>query len=116
MPGFDGTGPAGGGAMSGWGRGYCSSSGAYAFRGTRRLVGPAMTYGRRGGYRNIYRQTGLPRWARERTGAPQPYAGPVYSQEDEIAMLQREAEALKADLSSVEQHLKDLNDESESKA
>jgi hypothetical protein len=31
-------------------------------------------------------------------------------------MLHREAEALKADLSSVEQHLKDLKDESESKA
>jgi len=27
MPGFDGTGPMGGGPMTGWGRGYCNSFG-----------------------------------------------------------------------------------------
>ena len=38
MPGFDGTGPAGGGTMTGWGRGFCSPArtayGPYGPRGS----------------------------------------------------------------------------------
>ena len=41
MPGFDGTGPMGGGSMTGWGRGYCYALAGGAF-------GPV--YGRGRGY------------------------------------------------------------------
>jgi hypothetical protein len=70
MPGFDGTGPAGMGPMTGGGRGFCNPYGAI---GTRGFVPPgrgqaAMYY--RGGFgggrgrRNMYYLTGLPGWMR----------------------------------------------------
>jgi hypothetical protein len=43
MPGFNGTGPAGMGPMTGWGRGYCNPS--------RTAYGPATAWGP--GYRSL---------------------------------------------------------------
>jgi len=67
MPGFDGTGPGGQGAMTGGGRGYCampvdgvgmqSGKGAVGIRGGR-------------GRRNCFYATGLPGWMRGQKGMP----------------------------------------------
>jgi hypothetical protein len=67
MPGFDGRGPRGQGAMTGGGRGYCvaelNDAGVRAING-RRL------YGRGGGHgnRNCFNATGLPGWVRVQRG------------------------------------------------
>jgi len=48
MPGFDGTGPAGMGPMTGWGRGYCAMPGTgslYRGRGLGRGSGLGFGYG-----------------------------------------------------------------------
>jgi hypothetical protein len=48
MPGFNGTGPAGAGPMTGWGRGYCNPSGrAFAPAYARsRSYAPSTGFGR----------------------------------------------------------------------
>lgn len=61
MPGFNGTGPAGMGPMTGKGRGYCLS---YVDQGTY----PGPWFGRGGGRGRRY-ATGKPRWARRASGA-----------------------------------------------
>ena len=61
MPGFDGTGPAAGGPMTGWGRGYCNSAASYGLERSLPRRGVGLSYGRGRGYRHIYRETGLPR-------------------------------------------------------
>jgi len=60
MPGFDGSGPAGGGPMTGGGRGYCSAGGSYRLgrSWSRRSVGSGFGRGR--GYRHMLWETGLP--------------------------------------------------------
>lgn len=85
MPGFDGTGPAGMGPMTGWGRGYCSTSPAtYAptpiygpanqwtgfgrgfgrGRGNRGGFGPGFGRGRGFGYRGYGLRGAYPAWGR----------------------------------------------------
>ena len=108
MPGYDGTGPSGGGPMSGWGRGYCKTSGAFGFRGTNRFCRPGSIHGRGRGFRNIYWQTGRPLWARRGTDSWDPYRRPVVSNESEIEILNDEAENLKKDLEAVQERIKNL--------
>ena len=62
MPGFDGTGPRGQGAMTGGARGYCAMP-ASARRG---LSGRGNGGGR--GNRNCFYATGLPGWVRVQEG------------------------------------------------
>ncbi|MGD8765748.1 MAG: DUF5320 domain-containing protein [Desulfobacteraceae bacterium] len=114
MPGFDGSGPAGGGPMTGWGRGLCNPEGSYGF--VRPWFGRTVGfgYGRGRGYRHMYWETGSPRWARGRTGWGGPYLGPSYSWEDEISMLKEEAEMLKEDLKAIEERMLDLEAEKKS--
>lgn len=59
MPGFNGMGPQGEGAMTGWGRGFCMR---YVAPG----AGFVQRFGRGGGrgWRNCFNITGLPGWAR----------------------------------------------------
>ncbi|MDD5254505.1 MAG: DUF5320 domain-containing protein [Candidatus Omnitrophica bacterium] len=66
MPGFDGTGPMGQGPMTGGGRGYCAMpiSAEGAGFATRGFCGR----GRGRGFRNCFRATGLPGWARAQRG------------------------------------------------
>ena len=59
----------------------------------------------------MFWETGLPRWARRRTDWPDPYREALYSREDEVRMLKSEAEALKEDLSAIEQRMSDLKTE-----
>jgi len=67
MPGFDGTGPRGQGAMTGGGRGYCVV--ALNNTGVRPMSGGGF-YGRSGGrgYRNCFNATGLSGWVRAQRG------------------------------------------------
>jgi len=108
MPGFDGTGPAGGGPVSGRGRGYCNPAESYGSERSGSRRGTGFGYGRGRGYRHIFRETGLPRWARRRTDRPGSYREPYDFQEDEIRMLEAEAEALKDDLNYVTGRIKEL--------
>ena len=108
MPGFDGRGPAGGGPMTGWGRGYCGNevSSGLGRSFSRRSVG--LGYGRGRGYRHMFWETGLPRWARRRSEWSGPGREPYYSQEDQVRMLKEEAEALKDDLTAIERRMVEL--------
>jgi hypothetical protein len=108
MPGFDGTGPAGGGPMTGWRRGYCNPTASYGLGRSWPRRGVGLDYGRGRGYRHIYHETGLPRWARRRSDRPGLYREHYYSQEDEVRMLKAEAEALKDDLNYIESRMKEL--------
>ena len=83
MPGFDGSGPAGLGPMTGWGMGYCGT-------GRRRPVGRG--FGRGMGFGRGYgRGLGFSR------GFGYAPLDPV-SREDELDYLRRRSEALEADL------------------
>ena len=108
MPDFDGSGPAGGGPMTGWGRGNCNPGASYGFErsGSRRGVG--FGYGRGRGYRHMFWETGLPRWARRPSDWSGRYFEPGYSRDDEVRMLQEEAEALKGDLNAIERRMGEL--------
>jgi hypothetical protein len=108
MPGFDGTGPAGGGPMTGWGRGYCNHTASHGLERSWPRRGVGLGYGRGRECRHIHRETDLPRWTRRRTDRPGRYRDPYYSQEDEVKMLKVEAEALKDDLNYIEGRMKEL--------
>jgi len=114
MPGFDGTGPAGGGPMTGWARGYCNPGASYGFGRSWSGRGGGFGYSRGRGYRHMFWETGLPRWARRRSDWSSPGRELYYSREDEVRMLKEEAEALKDDLMTIERRMKDL--EAEKKA
>lgn len=97
--------------MTGGGRGYCNSGASYGFRRSSSSRGVGFGYGRDRRYRHIYRETGLPRWARRQSDWPGPYRERYYSQEDEVRMLKEEAEALKEDLNTIERRMSDLETE-----
>jgi hypothetical protein len=67
MPGFDGTGPRGQGAMTGGVRGYCVAELNDA--GARPINGRCL-YGRVNGrgHRNCFNATGVPGWVRSQRG------------------------------------------------
>ena len=105
MPGFDGTGPAGMGSMTGGGRGFCV---APASSVRPRPLGRRF-FGRGGGRgrRNMYYATGLPGWARGGYGYPafgMEYA-PDLSEKDEAQMLKEEAGLLKEELGAIQERL-----------
>lgn len=100
MPGFDRSGPMGAGPMTGGRRGQCGG-GPYArpvnigYGGGGRGMGFRRGYGRGGGY----------------GGYPAPPAfGPTHpvSRADEMAMLQAEANAMKASLESIQNRIAEL--------
>jgi hypothetical protein len=115
MPGFDRTGPAGMGPMTGWGRGLCGSRGNYG--GGQRFwgFGPGSGRGWGRGWRHRYWETGMPGWGRMYPpprggyyGPWEPGYGPSYSRKDELAMLKEEAAWLKEELTAVEERLSEL--------
>jgi len=111
MPGFDGSGPAGGGPMTGRGRGRCNFGATYGLgrSGSRASVG--FGYGRGRGYRHMFWETGLPRWARRWSDWSGPYREPYHSRGEEVRMLKEEAETLKDDLNAIERRMNDLEAE-----
>ena len=108
MPGFDRTGPAGMGPMTGWGRGLCGSRGYYG--GGQRYWGYGRGYGRGWGrgWRHRYWANAMPGWGRMYPPPWGEYYGPAYPQEDELAALKEEAAWLKEELNAVEERLREL--------
>ena len=106
MPGFDGTGPMGMGAMTGGARGLCNpqrvtQAGPAAVRGLGR--------GRGHGYRNMYWATGVPGWRRSYPvgfrGVPTEAS---YAGEQELDFLKNQATALKAELDAINARLQEM--------
>jgi len=110
MPGFDGTGPAGGGPITGGGRGYCIAGAPYGSGRPYSGRGFGFGYGSGRGYRHRYWESGMPLWARRRgdwqvTGS---YRQPIYPPEEEVSMLKTEAKILKDDMNAIERRIKEL--------
>ena len=98
MPGGDGSGPMGMGAMTGWGNGFCT--------GVRQMVrGNVAWWGGRRGRRNRFWATGLPGWMQaDAGGALKTRATP---QPDKTILDQRVRD-LKAELAAMQQRLDQL--------
>ena len=111
MPGFDGTGPRGQGAMTGGGRGYCAvelnSTGVKPMNGR-------VFYGRGGGrgYRNWFYATGVPGWQRASMGMPA--FGGAYPNATEITLkqetdiLKNQADILRKQLEGIQSRIEIL--------
>ncbi len=113
MPFGDGTGPQGLGLRTGRGAGYCAGFGVagsmnpvFAGRGfgCGRAIGCAWFSGGRG-WRNWYRTTGSPRWAR--TGYRHPFA-PSFTAKDEMSLLREEAEFLRKQMEEIQSRIHTL--------
>ena len=113
MPGRDGTGPMGLGAMTGRGAGYCGGRGAA--QGVGRGLGRGFRGGRgagRGGHgrRNMFNATGLTGWQRAAVDAETAPAATVaptadaekQAVETEIGAMQSQLDAMKKRLAELE--------------
>ena len=111
MPGFDGTGPMGMGAMTGGVRGFCNPSGR-DFGRQGPMSRPGWGGGRGRGYRNRYWATGLPGWMRSGPTGPtgSPFAAP-YTREQEMNSLKDQAAFLKDELDAINSRLRDIEPE-----
>jgi len=105
MPGYDGTGPRGMGAMTGGGRGFCTPFGGRAVGGTRSWLAPRL--GRGGGYRYYGRGWGFGRGPVGYDGSPAPAFGSAPSPGSPISAAE-EREALRQQLQAIEGHLAQL--------
>ena len=113
MPGRDGTGPMGQGAMTGGGFGPCGSGrgtgrsffgrGAFFCRGGGRGMGTGMQGGGRG-FRHWFRATGLTRWMR----GSAPFLGAASNTETEKEYLKQEAEVLQAEMDALKKRMAEL--------
>jgi hypothetical protein len=105
MPGRDRTGPLGQGPMTGRGAGDCAGSetGGFSnqFPGVRRQFGGRFGRGGGGrGWRNGFRATGVPFWARSATAPP--------NAEQELAGLKDEAKFLQGQLDAITRRIDEL--------
>lgn len=111
MPGRDGTGPMGMGAMTGRAAGWCAGFSAPGYANQIPGRGFGMGLGRGGGgrgRRNMYYATGLPGWIRDRG-----YAAPYWIQgnymkpdpEVEKQNLRVQADALQSELDFIRKRL-----------
>lgn len=107
MPGFDGTGPMGMGAMTGGGRGFCALPADNAAPGM--FVGRGYGMGRGRGFRNRFFAAGMT--GRMRAAFGYPGYMPAYpnaqefSASEEKEMLKAEAEAVKAQLDNIQKRI-----------
>ena len=120
MPRGDGTGPNGFGPMTGRAAGYCAG---YSVPGYANSVPGGRgfgAFGRGRGNRNMYYATGLTGWQRANPGYPvnSGYGGvsymppqPEMSGADERDMLNRNIEAMQAQLQEAQNQLADLEKE-----
>jgi len=117
MPFGDGTGPQGFGPRTGSGAGYYSGIGrpgslnpvpagaGFGFCRGRALG--CQRFGGDRGWRNWYRITGLPRWAR--AGYGYSYA-PSFTAKEEINFLREEAEFLRKQLEDIQNRISTLEE------
>ena len=104
MPGRDGTGPAGTGPMTGWAMGPCVEGAPVGVGNPMVLIrGRGCGFGRGGhGRRNMYRATGLPRWARGGAFAmSQTVQGTTPDLGGKIEDLRRQAQSLEGTLAEI---------------
>ena len=126
MPGFDGTGPAAMGSMTGWGRGFCNPSRtAYGqtpmLRPGYRRYGYGQGFGRGSGQGRCFRGGFGPGFGKGRGSgrgfdprgaypAPGRWYGESYamSSQDELNMLKDEANAMKKELDTINKRIEEL--------
>jgi hypothetical protein len=109
MPGFDGTGPWGGGPMTGGGRGYCAAP----LRGRPRY-GLGGGFGRSRGWRHRFWATGVPGWAWPAARYAQwrgPYTYSSVTPEEELKIMQEEAQYLETELQQIRRDMEELKKE-----
>ena len=106
MPGFDGTGPRGQGAMTGAGRGMCAGNYAGAYTRVMGGRGGSARSGR--GCRNIFYATGIPGWARATRRFPFSGYGANISSAEEQAFLTDRVGLLQDELNVVTERLNNL--------
>ncbi|OWZ83852.1 DUF5320 domain-containing protein [Natranaerobius trueperi] len=121
MPRLDGSGPIGFGPKTGRKAGYCKGFERTGFMNSW-MEGSRFLGGRRRGFRNMYYQTGLPRWARSGYSCiprpayyqldPEPYED-QYNSEYERENLKKEANMLKKQLEEINERLDVLEEEDE---
>ena len=116
MPRGDGTGPAGLGPITGRAAGYCAGYSVPGFANPTQGRGRFGCFGadRGRGYRNMYRATGLPGWARYNTGypgwggiAPYPYDQTI-APEKEAEVLKKQAKLLQDNLNAINKRIQEL--------
>ncbi len=95
MPGLDGTGPEGRGAMTGGGRGFCAEP-VNSIYGRPRM-GRSFSRGGRG-RRNMYYATGLTRWQRN--------SGTAAGEKEELT---RELEILRNEMENIQLRINELD-------
>jgi len=105
MPGFNGTGPMGGGPMTGRGLGYCNPTGSQM----RPVAGRGMGMGFRRGLGG-----GMGRGFGRNANYSPYYNMPVnqMNSADELTMLRSEAEAIKQNMESINARIKELESNS----
>ena len=126
MPGLDGTGPAGMGSMTGWGRGLCTPSRradgpASMLRPGYRRYAYAQDFGRGFGQGRCFRGGFGPGFGRGRGygrgfdprgayPAPGRWYGESYaiSSKDELDLLKNEAGAMKKELDAINKRIQEL--------
>lgn len=114
MPRGDRTGPWGFGPMTGRGAGYCAGYPTPGYANPapgRSWFGRGRRWSGFGGWRNWYRATGLPGWARAQRGLPAwgiPYF-PELTPEEEKTLLEEQANFLKQQLEAVKNRLANLS-------
>lgn len=122
MPAGDGTGPRGMGQMRGRAAGLCTGSGMPGYQNPAPGRGLGVGFGRCGGFagrggrggaggrgwRNVFRATGLPGWAREALPVGcVPYTAPQGA-EQEVAALKQQAERLDSVREGIRLRLQEL--------
>ena len=108
MPGGNGTGPAGLGAMTGRGAGFCAGYAVPGYTnpaGRHRFLGRGRGGGR--GWRNWFHATGLPSWARANFRFSGPVT-PTVATEQEVEGLKQQAEFLQNSLSQINERIEQL--------
>lgn len=96
MPGYDGTGPAGRGPMTGGGRGFCNPAGMGYRRGGGRGMGWSARFGRGMGAGRGWGASPFPAgWAPARS----------MSRDEELDMLKAEAEQLSQSLDAIRKRM-----------
>jgi hypothetical protein len=103
MPGRNGTGPMGMGAMTGCGAGMCAGVGKSGYENAGPGRGFGMGYGR--GWRNRFYATGQPGWMRF-AGNAGTYQNPDPGMERQS--LKNQAEALQSELDAIRKRLSEI--------